>query len=800
MGNGLMVAVAAAMALAGCDSTKCAKGPAIAARNATVVWNPETGLTERGKAWTKSALTDLTNVLAKVTGRCPAAYVEGTEPADAKDVIYLGDTKAARAAGVADPGLRRGEWRIRSVPGKVYIWAKAGLGTSYGMSDFAETFCRYWFLTPEGDDPFDFNPALTIPCVDRTVRPAIYNARIYTAENRLNYGDFARRRRTPSYPPDEIEGEERLCRRVRECHSSFNYLPPEKYFKDHPEWYSLLNGKRQHAPVGQICMSNPEARAECLKNLLAFVKRDREENPTDYPKLYDFTQQDNMSELCQCENCRRIIAKYTRGKLGKQGENYYGGDAGLQLEFINWIATEAAKVYPDITIRTFAYVSTETPPKPGTIRPAKNVRIWWCDLYGESEHHRPLVAEPFNRLRGEQVAEWLLLAEQVEIWDYMLYGGSYNGDYPEVSPDAIAADAKFFRDRGLKSIFMEAERNAMLPQPFYELNYYLMSVFYTDPDADLEERIRTYCRVYGKGAAKMLEAIGFLRAEIAAHPAATHGEWHQRVCGWRTRENWERFRALVKAAYDAETPGPARARIARVLSSASRELIRVYGQIPSAASAREAAKRDYERYSLEYVRTTPLFDRARTKMAADVRQAIALLDLRFKDIPEELAGVPDSEIRCADFHRFCGSPNGKAMPDPDCETGKAMVWKHARPDAEHAGFPVPCGMYDATLKDGQAFRIRAEAADWSDEKYHWVKLGKGCVGSQGVFWMPGDWHMTFRFGDWYIQKDGLPVDPNWYDVYLSVKFTGPAYNPGSKSPNGIWMGRLMLRRTAPPAK
>ena len=119
--------------------------------------------------------------------------------------------------------------------------------------------------------------------------------------------------------------------------------------------------------------------------------------------------------------------------------------------------------------------------------------------------------------------------------------------------------------------------------------------------------------------------------------------------------------------------------------------------------------------------------------------------------------------------------------------------------AEHCGFPVPCGIYDGRTKSLCEFSITADMAG-ADEKYYWVRLGKGWVGPEGMFWMPGDWHMTFRFGDWYILRDGLEVDPNWYDVYLSVKFTGPAYRPGSKNPNGIWMDRLLLRRCAPPAK
>jgi len=780
------------------------RGAAVSVKiaEAAVVWNPETGFARYGKGRCQMALAGFTNMIDKVTGRVPAVYVEGQEPADLVSVIYFGNTKAARAAGCDAQELRRGDWRIKSVPGKVFIFANSGMGLAYAAADFAERHCGYYYLTPEGDDPYDFNPALTIPVGDITVKPAIYNAKVYTAVGGT-WNRWAINRRLSS--TDEMEGQHRdsyevrdFTGRTRTCHTSFCYLPPEKHFKDHPEYYSLIKGKRQYTPVGQLCMSNEEVKRLCLEQLLTFIAEDRRKYPDNYPLVYDFTQQDNMSFMCECPECKKIIDKYKRTSGDKnRTDNYWGGDAGLQLEFINWIADRVAEKYPDVLIRTFAYVSTETPPKPGTIKPSPNVCIWWCDLYGESEHLRPITAKPFNYKRGEQIREWLQLAKSVQVWDYMLYGGSHSGDFPEFAPDAIKADAKFFAENGLDDLFMESERSGIMPQPFYGLNYYLMSKLYTDPDEDVDALIKTYCRVYGKGAAKMYEALQFLRRIEIENPAQTPGEWHQRVLPWRTRANGEAFRALVKSAYDQEGPGAARARMARVLSSVSRDLVRTLGQIPSAAAELKTAKKDFADYSFEYAKTASMTDQERKKMLADIQTEVELFDLKFKNIPKEVEGVPEDEIKCADYHRFSGSPNGKRMDDPDSETGKAFVWKYGKPDAEHMGFPVSCGVYDGARKKNCAFKITAEMAG-TDEQYHWIKLGKGWVGPQGMFWIPHDWHMSFRFADWHILCDGLPSDPNWYDVYLSAKFTGPAYVPGSTRPNGIWIDRLLLRRTQPP--
>ena len=38
-------------------------------------------------------------------------------------------------------------------------------------------------------------------------------------------------------------------------HAHYEIIPPEKYFKDHPEWFSLYNGKRIHDHA-QLCLTN----------------------------------------------------------------------------------------------------------------------------------------------------------------------------------------------------------------------------------------------------------------------------------------------------------------------------------------------------------------------------------------------------------------------------------------------------------------------------------------------------------------------------------------------------------------
>ena len=748
--------------------------------DATVVWNPATGFDREAPERMRAGLADLTNTLAHVTGRVPCVFAEGTEPKDASNVIYFGDTQAARAAGADGTDLRRGDWRLRTEPGRAYVYAKGSTGAAFAATDFVERYCGYWFLTPEGDDPFEFDPGRTVPCADVTVRPALYKRGIYTSRYG-EWSDFARRRRVAEFD-SEIEGKYRVSYNVRNdqgkttlCHSSFCYLPPSKHFKDHPEWYSLINGRRQYAPVGQICMSNPEARAECLRSLLTFVERDRREFPKDYPTIYDFTHQDGSDRLCECEACRRTIAKYNR----VPGGHAEGGDAGLQLEFVNWIAAEAAKRYPDVQLRTFAYWTTECAPKPGTIRPAPNVNIWWCDCYSISDHTRPLEEKgSFNARQVAKISDWCRLTDNVTVWDYMLYGGFQGtSDYPEWSPDAIAADAKLFRSLGLTRVSMESEIFRRI-QPLYELNYYLLSLCYIDPDTDVDAALDRYCRVYGRGRAKIAEALQFLRRVVRENPPVDDRAWHARVLAWRTRENWERFIAPVRAAYDLAERDAERARIARVLASAYHELVALILRTAGTPGL-DRAKAEFVRFGGEWARET-----------------LDVMLLRFDDLPPEFATAARDDVKCIDWHIIGeDAPNARWAADPESTVGKARAWKLGKPDDEHRpGFPIPCGVYDFQTKDAYTFSLSREDVKPVEGKYVWVKLGRARIGSNSLVWMQKDWHLGSTLRDFYIGADGAADDPNWFDVYASLKFTGPAYFPGSKLKNGVWSDRFALLR------
>ena len=212
------------------------------------------------------AARDMTNALRKVTGCASALYRESEAPPGLTGAIYLGDTAAAKAAGLDAASLRRGAFRIKVEPRRAFVLANTGMAASFGAIEFLQRFADYWFVTIDGDDPWQENPAAAAPVTDVTLAHALYarHVSLYgsryprTSERVLNRAYSRRMRLSRGSEVVSFEGTtaaareayRKACRDVmpeleraeipssragRTCHTFFRYCSPEKYFKDHPE-------------------------------------------------------------------------------------------------------------------------------------------------------------------------------------------------------------------------------------------------------------------------------------------------------------------------------------------------------------------------------------------------------------------------------------------------------------------------------------------------------------------------------------------------------------------------------------
>lgn len=687
--------------------------PVAGAMRPVSVVSAASGLSAKAMALRLSG--ELARAIERTTGRpCKAEREDAKDGSIRPGTVYVGPTAAAKKEGFDVSELPALGYRVVVTNGAAFILAKSVSACAHAVSDFASRFLDYRFVTFDGDDPFVSSPGLEIAECDFKVVPSIYYRRVYGVDKCRKYPhlkrDWAMRHLLfkTDLIEDEVDPAHRISKRTHSCHSQFDYVPPEKYLKDHPEYYSLGKDGARHGVRNRrshLCLTNPDVERIVWSNLVSFIEQDRKENPSGSPGIYDFSQMDAAPDFCRCASCSAVAAKYDA-----KGGRTDGGDAGLQLEFVNRIARRLKAEYPGVMIRIFAYVSTEIAPK-GGIRPEDNVIIWLCDLYTNSDHEVPLT-HPANAHRLDILRGWTKLTDNIEIWDYMLYGDfpkGGHGDFPEVNVDAIAADARLFRDFGIKRLFMEAE---FRDQPFHELNIYAMGVLYANPDADVEKIVSDYCRVYGAAAEKMRSAISFLRALQLSTPAdATEKyRWHRRDLAWLTVDNLERLRDLFAEALAlADTPG-AKKRIEHALRSANNKFELVKKSVVG---------------DTEYLFTADSFGRA--NLCRFVDDALAV-------------GGKAIEV----LHR-----------DP-VDAKKPVIPK----------LPLEMGVYDWDTKRNVKFKF---SPDQSDD-FRWLRLGEADVPAAATLWLSNDWGVTIDLRSCHANGDGLPEGYNRFEIFVSAKY------------------------------
>jgi hypothetical protein len=233
-------------------------------------------------------------------------------------------------------------------------------------------------------------------------------------------------------------------------HTYNTLLPPDIYFKDHPEYYSEIGGKR--IPDGQLCLTNRD-----VMNLVAIELHKRvDEQPE--ARYWSVSQNDNYL-ACQCENCKYVYDKF-------------GGPSATVTEFANRMARE----FPDKVISTLAYQFSR--PAPKEIKIADNLNIMLCTI--ECNRSHPIETDPESESFRMDISDWTKLTHNILLWDYVVQFRNYMDPFPNLR--VLQPNLKFFRDMGCTMMFQQGSGN--LKSEFVDLRSYLVAKLMWDPDAD----------------------------------------------------------------------------------------------------------------------------------------------------------------------------------------------------------------------------------------------------------------------------------------------------------------------------
>ncbi len=432
------------------------------------------------------AAKELQYFLGEISGTKPIIAKESKS--DGKSAFVIGPCKRSVDVQKSLKGLREDGVLIKSVGNDIVLLGQNDRGQLYSVYVLLEKFMGVEFLARDCT-VIPKRSKIVLSEIDYAYSPPfMYRETLYwdsfpkeiATRQRLN-GPYAK-------VGADVGGKIQIFPYV---HSSAKLVPPSKYYAEHPEYFSLIGGKRTNQTVhGQLCLTNPDVLKIATAEVMKWIK----ENP-DVP-IFDVSQNDGNG-ACECDKCMAVVKEE-------------GSQHGPIMRFVNAIADEVAKKYPDKWIETLAYAYST---KPGSITlPHKNVIIRLC--------HAGCFFHGFEQCGlganfANYINEWSKQTDRIFIWHYATNFAHYIA--PNQNLNGLAKDIKYYASHKVNGLMIQGDYESPGGE-LAELRQYLSARLMWDPSLDPMEIRREFCQgYYGAASADVLTYLA-LMDKTAADP------------------------------------------------------------------------------------------------------------------------------------------------------------------------------------------------------------------------------------------------------------------------------------------
>ncbi|MGA3328673.1 MAG: DUF4838 domain-containing protein [Terriglobia bacterium] len=232
-------------------------------------------------------------------------------------------------------------------------------------------------------------------------------------------------------------------------HNLGYWLPPERYYDRHPEWFALLNGQRTRLTDHNqlcICTSNEEAVDTLLRNVLSFLCA----NPA--VGIVGVIQEDGIG-MCQCEPCVRGDLDPKDAFRSYAGSNTPAGEnasKSLRLaRLVNRVARTVGEEFPGRLVGHAGYDDVRFPPRGITLEP--NV-VTWVALGGRDAAHplSPDSPSAANRFLLDILRQWKRVHHgKVIVYEYYMGTHAFKS-FPYPMADIICQDWQSLKQVGIE--------------------------------------------------------------------------------------------------------------------------------------------------------------------------------------------------------------------------------------------------------------------------------------------------------------------------------------------------------------
>lgn len=275
-------------------------------------------------------------------------------------------------------------------------------------------------------------------------------------------------------------------------HSFFKIVPPKTYFATHPEYYALVDGKRQ---ATQLCLSN-----EGVFNVTVdYLRKAIADNPD---ALYWSIAAEDGGGFCTCDQCSQVNKEE-------------GSTSGSLIRFINKVAAK----FPDQHFTTLAYLYTAKAPL--KTKPASNVYIMLSSI--DAYRQEPLSTIPSAADFRKNLESWGALTDHLFVWDYTTQFTNYLAPFPDYRN--LQPNLQYMTAHKVRGVFSQGSGDTYGDMDAY--NAYLQAKLLWDPAADAVAITKDFFDgYYGKAGVPVLDYVNALSAtkgqlDIYGNPVAS---------------------------------------------------------------------------------------------------------------------------------------------------------------------------------------------------------------------------------------------------------------------------------------
>jgi len=411
--------------------------------------------------------------------------------------VFIGQSQAMQAANVGFDveGFGPEDLRIVIRDGNIAIAGGRPRGTLYGVYTFLEDYVGVRFLTYDHTHVPRIGKWRVVGPVDRFYHPPLAYRYSYYGENQEHKAFAVRLRNNALEVGEELGGRTGIS---LINHTFHRYLPVEKYGRDHPEYFALVDGVRKLEGVnGPLpCLTNPEV----LRIVTEQVLKELDEHPE--IKNISVSQNDTFPQdeaWCHCEQCAAI-------------DQREGTHMGSLLTFVNAVADEVAKTHPGVLVGTLAYQHTRRPPK--HLKPRPNVQIQLCSAECSIMHPIDETSVEKNAAFYRDLVGWSKICKNLSVWNYNTNHANYLLPCPNLR--IIEPNIRCFVACNAMGVFMQGPGGALSGE-FSDLRNYMTSRLLWDPTLSGRSLMEEFLTLhYGRAAGPIRRFIDLVHDKAEA--------------------------------------------------------------------------------------------------------------------------------------------------------------------------------------------------------------------------------------------------------------------------------------------